>query len=145
MRRRLGEAADRARAAVIDGVRRARDVLRVAGPLGEWNRIVLEVAQQNLRAGADVVSRVPAHALHVVEAAPDALVDLHDADARCLAAQVAHLAAAHDVLAPAALDERSGWYEVPVDAFMRGRELGARELACRGLAEQAADTSFVGG
>ena len=28
---------------------------------------------------------------------------------------------------------------------MRGRELGARELARRGLAEQAADTSFVAG
>src|SRR5687767_3617985 len=133
MRRRLGEAADRARAAVIDGVRRARDVLRVAGPLGEGNRVVLKVAQENLRAGADVVRRVPAHALHVVKAAPDALVDLHDADARCLAAQVAYLAAAHDVLAPAALDEGSRRHEVSVDAFMRRSELGAGELARRGL------------
>jgi len=42
--------------------------------------IILHVAHQDLRAGADVVAGVPAQTLDVVEAAPDALVYLQDAD-----------------------------------------------------------------
>ena len=81
MGRTFVEPADGARAGVVHGVGGARDVVGIARLFGIGDGVVLHIAHEYLRARLDVVSGIPAQALDFVEAAPDDLVDLHDADA----------------------------------------------------------------
>src|SRR3954468_5951707 len=98
------EAGDGVGAGVVDGVGGAGDYVGVAGALGVGDGVVLYVAHQDLGAGADVVAGVPGKGPDVVEAAPDALVYLHDADAARLGAEEGDFAGVDDILAPAAFD-----------------------------------------